>query len=216
MGWNGGGNGTINLTDGEMQANETTFVGFTGGTGVLNISGGNYIAGGNSSPGFDGFGSFRIGDWGLGTGTVNLSSNGVITASQYTAVGGNGNGTLNITGGTWNQAAGGIVVGDAADLNWTGSGEVNQSGGTVNADYIFLQKGTYNLNGGVLAAFGVADTKTATRILTKTQTKIKTQTNIYKTADFGFALTKSNSLFDKGKKLQFIFNVLRCKHGPLS
>jgi autotransporter-associated beta strand protein len=39
---------------------------------------------------------------------------------------------------------------------------VNQSGGTVNADYILLQKGTYNLNGGVVAAFGVADTKAET------------------------------------------------------
>ncbi|NBQ65313.1 MAG: hypothetical protein EBT95_07265 [Verrucomicrobia bacterium] len=107
VGWNDGGNGTVNLTGGKMQANETTFVGFTGGTGVLNISGGNYIAGGNSSPGFDGFGSFRIGDWGLGSGTVNLSSNGLITANQYTALGGVGNGTLNISGGTYNQVLAG-------------------------------------------------------------------------------------------------------------
>ena len=39
--------------------------------------------------------------------------------------------------------------------------------------------------------------------------------NVYKTADFGFALTKSNRFFDKGEKLQFIFNVLRCKHGAI-
>jgi len=54
------------------------------------------------------------------------------------------------------------VVGDAADLTWTGRGDVNQGGGTVNADYVFLQKGTYNLNGGTLAAYGVADTKMET------------------------------------------------------
>ena len=32
----------------------------------------------------------------------------------------------------------------------------------MNADYVFLQKGTYNLNGGTLAAYGVADTKMET------------------------------------------------------
>ena len=37
---------------------------------------------------------------------------------------------------------------------------MNQSGGTVNADYVFLQKGTYNLNGGTLSAYGVANSAT--------------------------------------------------------
>ena len=78
------------------------------------------------------------------------------------SVGGWGNGILNISGGTWNQATGGIVVGDAADLTWTGRGDVNQSGGTVNADYVLLQKGTYNLNGGNLSILGVADTRAET------------------------------------------------------
>ena len=91
---------------------------------------------------------------------MNLSGSGVVNASKYTAVGGNGNGTLNISGGTWNQADGGIVVGDFADNSWTGRGDVNQSGGTVNADYVFMQMGTYNLNGGNLSAFGVADIST--------------------------------------------------------
>lgn len=54
------------------------------------------------------------------------------------------------------------MVGDAADLNWTGLGNVNQSGGTVNTDYVFLQKGTYNLNGGNLAVLGVSDTRAET------------------------------------------------------
>jgi len=161
VGWNAGGNGTINLSGGDKVVRETTFVGFDGGTGTLNISGGTYTATGTAGlfvPG-ENFGSFRIADFGNNSGTVNLSGTGVVNAAQYTAVGGWGNGTLNITGGTWNQATGGIVVGDAANLNWTGSGLVNQSGGTVNADWVFLQKGTYNLNGGVVAAFGVADTK---------------------------------------------------------
>jgi autotransporter-associated beta strand protein len=139
-----------------MEATESTFVGFDGGTGVLNISGGNYVANGNDTTGGN-YGSFRIGDWGVGTGTVNLSSNGVVNASRYTAVGGWGNGTLNISGGTWNQASGGIVVGDFADNSWTGRGDVNQSGGRVNTDYVYMQQGTYNLNGGILAANAVED-----------------------------------------------------------
>ena len=159
VGWiNGGriGTGAVNLSGGTFESRAATFIGLEGATGTVNISGGTFNSGGNS------WGSFRIADYGTGTGTLNLSGTGVVNAAQYTAVGGWGNGTLNITGGTWNQATGGIVVGDAADLNWTGSGLVNQSGGTVNADYILLQKGTYNLNGGVVAAFGVADTKAET------------------------------------------------------
>ncbi|NDA10918.1 MAG: hypothetical protein EBZ07_08795, partial [Verrucomicrobia bacterium] len=149
-----GASGSVNITGGTHSVARTCFVG-EAGSGTLEISGGVLNAG------TDELGSFRIADYGSGPGTgiVNLSATGEVNAPNYTAVGGAGNGTLNITGGTWNQAAGGIVVGDAADLNWTGSGEVNQRGGTVNADYVFLQKGTYNLNGGVLAAFGVADTK---------------------------------------------------------
>lgn len=51
-----------------------------------------------------------------------------MNAANYTAVGGIARGTLNISGGTWNQNTGDIVVGDFADSNWTGRGDVNQSG----------------------------------------------------------------------------------------
>jgi fibronectin-binding autotransporter adhesin len=150
------GTGVMNLSGGTFESRAATFIGLEGATGTLNISGGTFNAAGND------WGSFRIADYGTGTGTLNLSGTGVVNASRYTAVGGWGNGTLNISGGTWNQAAGGIVVGDAADLLWTGSGVVNQSGGTVNADYVLLQKGTYNLDGGDLSVYGVADTKAET------------------------------------------------------
>jgi len=150
------GTGVMNLSGGTFESRAATFIGLDGATGTINISGGIFNSAGN------GFGSFRIADYGVGTGTINLSGTGVVNASLYTVVGGSGNGTLNISGGTWNQAAGGIVVGDAVDLNWTGLGNVNQSGGTVNADYVFLQKGTYNLNGGNLAVLGVSDTRAET------------------------------------------------------
>jgi autotransporter-associated beta strand protein len=148
------GTGTMNLSGGTFESRAATFIGLEGATGTVNISGGTFNSGGNA------WGSFRIGDYGTGTGTLNLSGTGTVNAAQYTAVGGWGNGTLNITGGTWNQASGGIVVGDHADANWTGRGDVNQSGGTVNADYVFLQKGNYNLNGGTLSAYGVANSAT--------------------------------------------------------
>jgi autotransporter-associated beta strand protein len=148
------GTGTMNLSGGTFESRAATFIGLEGATGTVNISGGTFNSGGNA------WGSFRIGDYGTGTGTLNLSGTGTVNAAQYTAVGGWGNGTLNITGGTWNQAWGGIVVGDHADANWTGRGDVNQSGGTVNADYVFLQKGNYNLNGGTLSAYGVANSAT--------------------------------------------------------
>ena len=150
------GVGVFNLNGGIFESRAATFIGLEGATGTVNINGGTFNATGNS------WGSFRIADYGTGTGVLNLGGTGVVNASQYTAVGGWGNGTLNITGGTWNQNFGGIVVGDAADLTWTGRGEVNQSGGTVNVDYIFLQKGIYNLNGGNLLAYGVVDTKAET------------------------------------------------------
>jgi autotransporter-associated beta strand protein len=64
---------------------------------------------------------------------------------------------MNLTGGTWNQNAGNLYVGQRADATYLGQGEVNQSGGTLNSWYVFLQQGTYNLNGGTLAVAGVGD-----------------------------------------------------------
>ncbi|NCW26505.1 MAG: hypothetical protein EBV84_14275, partial [Betaproteobacteria bacterium] len=144
--------GTAEISGGILNVAKTTVVGRLG-SGTLNISGGTLNAG------TDGLGSFRIGDYLGGPGTMTLSGTGEVNAPNYTAVGGWGNGTLNITGGTWNQAAGGIVVGDHPEgAGFTGRGDVNQSGGTVNADAVLLQQGTYNLNGGTLVTDAVADT----------------------------------------------------------
>ncbi|NBS80106.1 hypothetical protein EBS57_10035, partial [bacterium] len=144
--------GTAELSGGTLNVAKTTVVGRLG-SGTLNVSGGTFTAG------TDELGSFRIGDYLGGPGTMTLSGTGEVNAPNYTAVGGWGNGTLNITGGTWNQAAGGIVVGDHPEgAGFTGRGDINQSGGTVNADAVLLQQGTYNLNGGTLVTEAVADT----------------------------------------------------------
>jgi autotransporter-associated beta strand protein len=152
------GNGTNSISGGTFTAKGSTFVGMFG-TGLLEISGGTYNAQGADGRGL---GSFRIGDMDGpgGIGTMTLSGTGVVNASSYTAVGGLGNGTLNVSGGTWNNLTDDIVVGDRPPgvTDWTGTGVVNQSGGAVNARAVFLQAGTYNLDGGVLTVAAVGDT----------------------------------------------------------
>lgn len=66
---------------GTFESRAATFIANEGASGTINISGGTYNAIGN------GWGSFRIADYGTGTGTVNLSGTGVVNAGQYTAVG---------------------------------------------------------------------------------------------------------------------------------
>lgn len=146
------GTGVFNLNGGTFSSRAAVFVGLEGATGTININGGTFNSAGNI------WGSFRIANYGTGSGVLNLGGTGVVNASQYTAVGGWGDGVLNITGGTWNQVSGGITVGDFADNNWTGRGDVNQDAGVVNADYVYLQNGTYNFNGGTLNVNGIADT----------------------------------------------------------
>ena len=122
----------------------------------MNVTGGIYNATGNA------WGAFRIGDYGApANATFNLGGTGTVNAANYTAVGGIARGTLNISGGTWNQNTGDIVVGDFANSSWTGRGDVNQSGGVVNAPFVIMQQGTYNLNGGTLSVLGVADNSAA-------------------------------------------------------
>ncbi|NDA10885.1 MAG: hypothetical protein EBZ07_08625, partial [Verrucomicrobia bacterium] len=50
-----------------------------------------------------------------------------------------------------------LYVGEKVDSTYLGRGEVNQSGGTLNSWYVFVQEGTYNLNGGTLSVAGVGD-----------------------------------------------------------
>jgi len=155
VGWGGSGNGTLNINGGTYTSREASFIGLDG-TATVNVTGGAYNATGNT------WGAFRIGDYAAtANATFNLGGTGIVNAGNYTAVGGIARGTLNISGGTWNQNTGDIVVGDFANSNWTGRGDVNQSGGVVNAPFVIMQQGTYNLNGGTLSVLGVADNSAA-------------------------------------------------------
>ncbi|NCA17015.1 MAG: hypothetical protein EBS90_08205 [Betaproteobacteria bacterium] len=154
VGWvHSSSKGEFSIQHGIFNVGSASFIGLEG-TGTLSVAGGTMNATGN------GWGAFRIGNWpntnSMGTGIVNLRG-GVVNANNTTWVGGFGKGTMNVTGGTWNQNAGNLFVGQKADATYLGQGEVNQSGGTLNSWYVLVQQGTYNLNGGTLSVAGVAD-----------------------------------------------------------
>jgi autotransporter-associated beta strand protein len=90
-----------------------------------------------------------------GGGTVTIDASSTGTTPGALLVGWSGNANLNITGGTLtvgNNPVGSLVVGEQ------GVGVVSQSGGTVTAVAVHFNRaasaaqGTYNLNGGTLAA----------------------------------------------------------------
>ncbi|NBQ65037.1 MAG: hypothetical protein EBT95_05800, partial [Verrucomicrobia bacterium] len=154
VGWaHSSSKGEVLMQQGSFNVSAATFIGLEG-TGTLSVAGGTMNVTGN------GWGAFRIGNWpntnSMGNGTVNLLG-GTVNANKTTTVGGFGNGTLNISGGSWNQSAGNLYVGEKVDSTYLGRGEVNQSGGILSSWYVFLQQGTYNLNGGTLSVAGVGD-----------------------------------------------------------
>ena len=157
VGWvHSSSKGEFSMQQGTFNVGAASFIGLEG-VGTLSVAGGTMNATGN------GWGAFRIGNWpntnSMGTGIVNLRG-GVVNANNTSWVGGFGNGTMNVTGGTWNQNAGNLYVGQKVDATYLGQGEVNQSGGTLNSWYVLVQQGTYNLSGGILSVAGVADEAT--------------------------------------------------------
>ncbi|MFZ4776977.1 MAG: beta strand repeat-containing protein, partial [Terrimicrobiaceae bacterium] len=95
-----------------------------------------------------------------GGGTITIDSTTTANATAL-IVGWTGNGTLNVTGGNLTVTGGGekLTIGASAD---NVSGILNQSGGTVTAPTVqfalggfSVLSGTYNLNGGTLAANNV-------------------------------------------------------------
>ena len=106
--------------------------------GAINVTGGGQLFIGN-----------------VGTAVYNLSG-GSVDVHNYIALGrSSGNGTLNMTGGTFNQDGGGnLLVGTGFNNNGNPAvGVLNQSGGTINSAGQFLcpenspSTGTYNMSG---------------------------------------------------------------------
>ncbi len=106
--------------------------------------------------------NFVISDTTGSTVTFNLGSGGVVTTSGFFVVGRNGNGVMNMTGGTVNATGSGVIV----SANNTGvagpTGALTQSGGTINASNFIIASnsfgnGSYTISGsGILAATSIS------------------------------------------------------------
>jgi T5SS/PEP-CTERM-associated repeat protein len=121
-----GGAGTINVTNGgTYTANDNVFLGFTSGaTGTVNISG--------------------VGSTWTSNGLV------TVVGGNDGSVPAGGNGTINVLGGaTFDTTAGDVLLGN--DPSETSNGTVNVSGATWNASGIFVGEsgnGTLNITNG--------------------------------------------------------------------
>lgn len=123
VGQSGGGNGIHTISAGTLKMSNWLAVG-RGGTGVLNIEGGTVTK--------DGGGGVSIGNFENANGTVNVSGGvfDVQTGDLFAGEGGNGSGTLTITGG---EVIAPIV---RVGTNNTVTGNLNLDGGTLRTGLI--------------------------------------------------------------------------------
>ena len=144
----GGGNGTLSIQGSATLNDSGSFLvgNQTSYSGTVNQSGGavNLTSGANT---------LRIGHWGSETSTYNLSGGSLNVPSTKLYVGWDGNGALNITGGTANLYGIGVSGGDSG--THTGGGTLGLTGGLLQLGAGGL---TYNsghdseqLGGGTLA-----------------------------------------------------------------
>lgn len=162
-----GGNGTGNQSGGVITSNNEFYLGQNTGTGIYNLTGGEIRSTGNTIVGRDGGkgtmnhsggtvdpvnGEFWVGQNGNSVGIYNLSGSGVVNVNNWVAIGrAGGNGTLNMSGGTFTKTGGGNFI--IADNS---TGLLDQSGGTINVNgEVWLGQGgagtgTYTLSNGAL------------------------------------------------------------------
>lgn len=151
LGLAAGSTGNYNLSGGSLTTVGRQDIGeAAGGTGNVSVSGGTWTnngaqlaVGGNSAAGAGGTGTLNLSGtgtiannnelWvGVGTGSVGTMniSGGTINQAQWLAVGrSGGTGTLNMTGGTFNKTVNG---GSATIIGASGAGTFNQTGGLFN------------------------------------------------------------------------------------
>jgi autotransporter-associated beta strand protein len=140
-----GGNGTLTLANGgAITCNDWVVVGRTGGTGVMNLSGGTFTHGGANN--------FVLGN---GTGTVNQSGGTFSLTTGDLRITESGTGLYNLTGGTANVNT--ILVGSqgsgSAELRIGGSGVM--TAGAVVMGNAGSMTSVVNLNGGILQATAI-------------------------------------------------------------
>lgn len=151
LGLASGATGNYNLTGGSLTTVGRQDIGeAAGGTGNVSVSGGTWTnngaalaVGGNSNASAGGTGTLNLSAggtiannnelWvGVGTGSVGTMnvSGGTINQAQWIAVGrSGGTGTLNMSGGTLNKTVNG---GSASIIGASGTGTFNQTGGLFN------------------------------------------------------------------------------------
>ena len=164
----GGGDGTLNITGANAQVgSQNRFLVGERGTAEVNQSAGTVGNGGEwfsigNNPGSNGTYNisggtlatgtdFNIGDQGGSTGVLNISGAGLVQSPGNTFIGKNGTGTLNISGGTFEDFGGNeTTVGTGA----AGRGFINMSGGELNSDRNFQigasGYGELNMSGGTV------------------------------------------------------------------
>jgi hypothetical protein len=156
-----GTRGNLTMTGGTNNTNGELWVGQgAGAVGVATVNAGtvtvnNWIAVGREGS----TGTLNVG----GTGTVNKVGGGHITIGTGTGTGAGGNGTVNVSGNGTLTTNGDFILGEN---NATAVGVVNQTGGLVKvAGTLDVQRsgiGTYNLSGGTLSVDGNIDSAAGT------------------------------------------------------
>jgi len=165
------GSGTLTISNNSEVSSKTGHVGDgPDAVGTVNIDSGTW----NTGLGQPVSNSLYVGS--LGTGTVNVASDGLLT-SAATSIGDlpGGTGTINIDGGMWssvyytvvgnggtgtlNITNGGQVTNDYAILGFSGEGTVTVDNGTWNSTNVIVGqhgKGTLNIqNGAAVSATGI-------------------------------------------------------------
>ncbi len=132
------------ITDGSLDIGGDMFVGVGDG------SDGTFTQSGDNDPAVTVDGDLGIGHY-KGTGTYTLSAaSGSLTVGGSIDVGGSNSASY----GSFNVSAGDVSVANHLDVGNNGGGEVNQSGGEIVVDDVYVEgdSGTYALGGGTLYA----------------------------------------------------------------
>jgi len=142
--WNVGGalfigsssnSGMLTIIDGGAVSNTSGYIGYTFGTGTVNVSGGTWTNSGNLS----------LGDFDS-TGTLNISGTGAVSNTNG-FIGDGGTGTTNVSGGTWTNFGALLLgtLGGTGTLEISGTGAVSSTNGFIGSDN---GTGTATVSGG--------------------------------------------------------------------
>ena len=140
------GAGMLNISNNAFVFPQGLSIYGNGQSGTVNVTGGELYVAANTT---------YIGQTGGGTSTFNQTSGTTVFTNQVLVAAGTGSGTLNLSGGLFEETAGNFYLGFGA-----GAGTLNVSGtalvslNSLSFAYTSASNGTLNLNGGTLRIFG--------------------------------------------------------------